>query len=66
MLVIFGKILKKIFALTNDSRKYKIRTDLYEVKQHSSSINECYTNMITLWEDLDNMNLLTAITNPIE
>lgn len=37
------KNLEKRFALTNGSRKYKISKDLYEIKQHSSTVNEYYT-----------------------
>ncbi|XP_074352864.1 uncharacterized protein LOC141692016 [Apium graveolens] len=58
------KNLETRFALTDGSRKYKISKDLYEVKQHSSSVNEYYTTMRTLWEELDNMNLLPVVANP--
>ncbi|KAL2931147.1 Procollagen-lysine 2-oxoglutarate 5-dioxygenase 3 [Bienertia sinuspersici] len=34
------KQLETSFALTNGSRNYKLNKDLYELKQHSASINE--------------------------
>lgn len=37
--------LEKRFSLTNGSRKYKLSRDLYELKQHASSITEYYTSM---------------------
>lgn len=60
------KKLEKIFTLINGSRKYKLSKDLYEVRQHTVSINEYYTTIKTLWEKLDSMNLLPSILSPTE
>lgn len=40
--------LEKHFSLTNDSRKYKINRELYEIKQHALSVNDYYTSMRVL------------------
>ena len=53
--------LEKRFALTNGSRKYKINKDLYDLKQQSKSVNEYYTSMRSLWEELDALNTLPLV-----
>ncbi|XP_074356794.1 uncharacterized protein LOC141696567 [Apium graveolens] len=52
------------FSLTNGSRKYKLSKDLYDIKQGHLSVNDYYTAMRTVWEELDSMNVLPAIPNP--
>lgn len=56
--------LEKRFSLTNGSRKYKLCRDLYDLKQLDASVTEYYTNMKTIWEELDTLNLLPVITSP--
>lgn len=60
------KNLERRFALTNGSRKYKICKDLYEIKQNASTVNEYYTSMRSMWEELNAMNQLPTVTNPSE
>ncbi|XP_074337720.1 uncharacterized protein LOC141674919 [Apium graveolens] len=53
--------LEKCFQLTNESRKYKINKDLYELKQQNLSINDYYTAMRSLWEEFDALNTLPTV-----
>lgn len=52
------------FSLTNGSRKYKLNKELYEIRQHAQSVNDYYTSLRVLWEELDAMNLLPVVTSP--
>ncbi|PWA56220.1 hypothetical protein CTI12_AA422720 [Artemisia annua] len=54
--------LEKRFALSDGSRKYKLNKDTYEISQSGGSISEYYTKMKCVWEELDNVNVLPAIT----
>lgn len=56
--------LEKRFALTNGSRKYKLNKEVYETKQADSSVTKYYTFLKTIWEELDALNILPAVTNP--
>lgn len=58
--------LERRFSITNGSLKYKLNKDLYETKQGASSINEYYTTMKSIWEELDSLDQLPAITEPSE
>lgn len=60
------KNLEKRFAMTNGSRKYKLNKELYEIRQNNATVNEYYTRMKSLWEEVDCMNILPTISNPTE
>lgn len=62
--MLFGKIWKKRFALTNGSRKYKLNKELYDVKQNAYCVNDYYIAMRGLWEELDSLNALPNVPNP--
>lgn len=52
----------KTFAMSNGSRKYKLNRDLYNLKQNNTPVNVYYTTMISMWEELDVMNVLPNVT----
>lgn len=54
--------LEKQFSLTNGSRKYKLKRDLYNLKQNGVPVHQYYTMMGALWQELDSMSALPAIT----
>lgn len=56
--------LEKRFSITNGSRKYKLNKELYEIRQNNMPINDYYTLMKSLWEEVDCMNILPIVTNP--
>ncbi|XP_074323959.1 uncharacterized protein LOC141660878 [Apium graveolens] len=56
------KQLEKRFMLTNGSRKYKLSKDLFSLKQKELSIDDYYTTMSGLWEEIESMTVLPPVT----
>lgn len=56
--------LEHRFSLTNGSRKFKLNKDIYDLKQGSLTINDYYSAMKTIWEELESLNILHVVTNP--
>lgn len=54
--------LEKRFLLSNGSRKYKSSKDLFGHKQNKLKINDYFTTLSSLWEELDSMNTLSIVT----
>ncbi|GKC48295.1 hypothetical protein Tco_1066017 [Tanacetum coccineum] len=53
--------LERRFSLSDDSRKYKLNKDTYEITQSGCSVGEYYTKMKCVWEELGNLNTLPVI-----
>ncbi|KAL2928880.1 Nuclear receptor corepressor 2, partial [Bienertia sinuspersici] len=56
------KQIEERFSIVNGSRKYKLNKQFYEHKQNGVNINEYYTFMKIIWEELANMRELPVMT----
>ncbi|KAL2940597.1 Retrovirus-related Pol polyprotein from transposon TNT 1-94 [Bienertia sinuspersici] len=56
------KHLENRYSITNGARKYSLSKQLYETKQSGRLVSEYYTNMKAIWVELENLNVLPAIT----
>uniref|UniRef100_A0A803MDR9 Retrotransposon Copia-like N-terminal domain-containing protein n=1 Tax=Chenopodium quinoa TaxID=63459 RepID=A0A803MDR9_CHEQI len=56
------KNLEIRFSQTNGARKYKLCRDVYDLKQNGRSLSDYYTEMSSLWEEIEGLNLLPPIT----
>ncbi|KAL2929637.1 ATP synthase subunit a [Bienertia sinuspersici] len=54
--------LEKRFTVSNGVLKYKINRQLYDTQQNGQPINEYYTKLYSLWEELDDLNELPPVT----
>lgn len=55
--------LERRFALSNGSRKYKLNREIYILKKSEMSINDYFTKMQMIWEELDAMEVLQSLNN---
>lgn len=58
--------LERRFSVSNGSLKYKLNKELYETKQGTSSINEYYTILKSVWEELESLDQLPQLTESSE
>ncbi|XP_021840763.1 uncharacterized protein [Spinacia oleracea] len=56
------KQLEKRFMLSNGSRKYKLNKDLFNLKQNGRKLDEYYTVMSSLWDEIESTNMLPLLT----
>ncbi|KAL2892510.1 Retrovirus-related Pol polyprotein from transposon RE1 [Bienertia sinuspersici] len=56
------EVLEKRFTVSNRATKYRLNKKLYEMEQNGRSINEYYTMMCGVWEELEELNQTPAIT----
>lgn len=54
--------LEQRYSLTNGTRKYKLNKDLYETKQQGKPVSDFYTEMRSLWEELESLTTLPIFT----
>ncbi|KAL2902564.1 Retrovirus-related Pol polyprotein from transposon RE2, partial [Bienertia sinuspersici] len=55
--------LEKHFTVSNDAAKYRLNKALYYTEQGEMSINEYFTKMSSIWEEIEDLNQLPAITH---
>ncbi|XP_074374013.1 uncharacterized protein LOC141714391 [Apium graveolens] len=57
------KHLERRDQLSNGSRKYKLNIDMFSLTQNKMKVTEYYSNMASLWEEIDSMNVLHVVTS---
>lgn len=57
--------LERSNCQTNGSTKYRLNKGVYETKQNGGFVNDYYAKMKEMWEELESLNQLPAITSVI-
>ncbi|KAL2928955.1 Retrovirus-related Pol polyprotein from transposon TNT 1-94, partial [Bienertia sinuspersici] len=57
------KQLEKRFTVSNGAAKYRLNKALYYTEQGDMTVNEYCTKMCALWEEIEDLNQLPAITH---
>ncbi|XP_021864029.2 uncharacterized protein [Spinacia oleracea] len=60
--ILFIKNVHEAFMLSNGSRKYKLNKDLFNLKHNGRKLDEYYTVMSSLWDEIESMNMLPMLT----
>ncbi|KAK9675808.1 hypothetical protein RND81_11G032500 [Saponaria officinalis] len=50
------------YTVSNGARKFKLNRESYEICQNGRTIEEYFTQLQVVWDELENMNTLPAIT----
>ncbi|KAK9741643.1 hypothetical protein RND81_03G119000 [Saponaria officinalis] len=58
-------VLEKIYTVANSARKFKLNKESYEITQNIRSIEEYYTQLQIIWDELEHMCTLPTITKII-
>ncbi|CAO2813648.1 unnamed protein product [Amaranthus hypochondriacus] len=56
------KHLERRYLITNGARKFQQNKNVYDVKQNNMSVNEYYTYMQGMWEELDSLNVWPVLS----
>ncbi|XP_074346315.1 uncharacterized protein LOC141685088 [Apium graveolens] len=55
------KQLARRFQLSNGSKKYKFNKEIFGLSQNKMAVNDYFTQLSSLWEELESMNILPAV-----
>ncbi|KAL2922026.1 Retrovirus-related Pol polyprotein from transposon RE1 [Bienertia sinuspersici] len=58
--------LERRFSMTDGTKKYKLNRDAYDLKQKGKTVNEYYTTVKAIWDELDALDdyLPIIVMNP--
>ena len=60
------KHLERKYSITNGARKYQLNKNVYDAKKNNMSVNEYYTYMQGIWEELDSLNVWPVLSTVSE